>query len=95
MNQFFVFDDEIVTAPLKGTILPGITRKSVLEICRDWEKLSNKLCNAYQEQALAELDYKGKPLKFSKLLRKLKKREKEKGKIETVILRQKNYESQY
>jgi branched-chain amino acid aminotransferase len=36
MNQFFVFDDEIVTAPLKGTILPGITRKSVLEICRDW-----------------------------------------------------------
>lgn len=36
MNMFFRFDDEIVTSPLTGTILPGITRDSVLTILRDW-----------------------------------------------------------
>jgi alkylation response protein AidB-like acyl-CoA dehydrogenase len=44
-----------------------------LGICRDWEKLSTDLFHEYQDQALAELDYEGKPLKFSKLLRKFKK----------------------
>ena len=44
-----------------------------LQICRDWEKLSTELFHEYQDQALAELDYAGKPLKFSKLLRKFKK----------------------
>ncbi len=46
-----------------------------LAICRDWQILSNKLIQTYQNQALAELNYKGKPLKFSRILRK-KKREK-------------------
>ena len=46
-----------------------------LAICRDWQVLSNELIQAYQNQALAELNYKGKPLKFSRILRK-KKREK-------------------
>ncbi len=32
MNIFFVFENEIVTPKLTGTILPGITRKSVLEL---------------------------------------------------------------
>ncbi|MHA1339019.1 MAG: branched-chain amino acid aminotransferase [Promethearchaeota archaeon] len=36
MNQFFVFDDEIVTSPLTGSILPGVTRDSVLHILKDW-----------------------------------------------------------
>ncbi|MFH1434888.1 MAG: branched-chain amino acid aminotransferase [Pseudomonadota bacterium] len=36
MNIFFVVGDEIVTAPLMGTILPGITRDSVISICRHW-----------------------------------------------------------
>ena len=27
---------ELVTAPLDGTILPGVTRQSVLDICREW-----------------------------------------------------------
>jgi len=36
MNMFFVIDDEVVTAPLDGTILPGITRDSVIEIVKDW-----------------------------------------------------------
>jgi len=52
-----------------------------LAICRDWQKFSNELFNRYQDQALAELNYKTEPLKFSKLLRKFKKREK--GKEET------------
>ena len=36
MNIFFVIDDEIVTPELQGSILPGITRKSALEICKSW-----------------------------------------------------------
>ena len=36
MNMFFVLDDEVVTSPLGGTILPGITRDTVLTICREW-----------------------------------------------------------
>jgi len=35
MNIFFKFKGELVTPPLTGTILPGITRDSVLAICRD------------------------------------------------------------
>jgi branched-chain amino acid aminotransferase len=35
MNVFFVFDDgSIVTPPLSGTILPGITRDSILTLAR-------------------------------------------------------------
>lgn len=36
MNIFFVIGDEIITPPLRGSILPGITRDSVLRLCRDW-----------------------------------------------------------
>jgi branched-chain amino acid aminotransferase len=32
MNMFFVYKNEVVTPPLTGTILPGITRDSVLRI---------------------------------------------------------------
>lgn len=36
MNLFFVMSDgSIVTPPLTGTILPGITRTSIIEIARD------------------------------------------------------------
>lgn len=35
-NIFFLIDDELVTPPLEGTILPGITRDSVLQLARDW-----------------------------------------------------------
>lgn len=36
MNIFFVFDDgSVVTPPLTGTILPGITRDSILTLLRD------------------------------------------------------------
>jgi len=47
--------------------------EETLAICRDWEEFSNRLFIAYQEQALSELDFKGKNLKFSRLLREFKK----------------------
>lgn len=34
MNIMFVIDGEVVTPMLQGSILPGITRKSALEVCR-------------------------------------------------------------
>jgi branched-chain amino acid aminotransferase len=42
MNQFFFWKnaetgrDELVTAPLDGTILPGVTRDSILQLARQW-----------------------------------------------------------
>jgi len=35
MNQFFVIDDVLMTAPLDGTILRGVTRDSVLKLAKD------------------------------------------------------------
>jgi len=36
MNVFFVIGDEVVTPALNGSILPGITRKSCIELLRHW-----------------------------------------------------------
>ena len=36
-NIFFLIDDELVTPPLGGTILNGITRDSVLRLARQWD----------------------------------------------------------
>jgi len=36
MNIFFVIDDEIITPMLSGSILPGITRDSVLALGKSW-----------------------------------------------------------
>ncbi len=35
-NIFFVIGEELITPPLAGTILPGVTRDSVLRIARSW-----------------------------------------------------------
>jgi len=35
-NIFFVIGDDLVTPPLSGSILPGITRNSVMEMARSW-----------------------------------------------------------
>ena len=35
MNMFFVINGEVVTPALVGSILPGITRKSCLQVLRD------------------------------------------------------------
>lgn len=43
MNIFFVIDDELITPALSGSILPGITRDSVLALGRSWGlKVSEK-----------------------------------------------------
>ncbi|MGH8059693.1 MAG: branched-chain amino acid aminotransferase, partial [Candidatus Entotheonellia bacterium] len=36
MNIFFVIDEEVVTPPLQGSILDGVTRDSVLRLARSW-----------------------------------------------------------
>jgi branched-chain amino acid aminotransferase len=36
MNVFFVLGDEVVTPALNGSILPGITRKSCIELLKSW-----------------------------------------------------------
>ena len=35
-NAFFVIDGEVVTSPLTGSILPGITRDSVITLLKSW-----------------------------------------------------------
>jgi len=43
MNIFFVIDDEIITPELNGSILPGITRKSVIALAKHWnEKVTER-----------------------------------------------------
>jgi branched-chain amino acid aminotransferase len=43
MNIFFLINDELITPPLSGSILPGITRDSVLRLTKDWGlKVSEK-----------------------------------------------------
>jgi len=37
MNIFFVINDELVTPMLNGSILPGITRDSVMQLGRHWD----------------------------------------------------------
>lgn len=36
-NIFLQIDDELITPPLGGSILPGITRDSVLQLAADWQ----------------------------------------------------------
>lgn len=36
MNIMFLINDTVVTAPTEGTVLPGVTRDSMLTILRDW-----------------------------------------------------------
>jgi branched-chain amino acid aminotransferase len=36
MNIFFVIDGEVITPALQGSILPGITRDTVLQLGRMW-----------------------------------------------------------
>jgi len=59
--------------------------EETLAICRDWEKFSEQLFIAYQEQALSEVGFKGKNLKFSRLLREFKKKKFPKNRSELFI----------
>ncbi len=37
MNIFFLIDDVLITPPLRGSILPGVTRDSVIELAKSWD----------------------------------------------------------
>ena len=57
MNVFFVLGDEIVTPMLRGSILPGITRKSVIEVLKHMGyKVSERLITV---EELIEANAKG------------------------------------
>lgn len=36
MNIFFKIDGKVVTPKLNGSILPGVTRETAIELCREW-----------------------------------------------------------
>lgn len=36
MNMFFVIDNEVITSPLSGSVLGGITRNSAIQLVKDW-----------------------------------------------------------
>lgn len=62
MNIFFVIDGEIVTPELNGSILPGITRDSVLALARQWglpaseRKIAiDEIVNAHADGRLTEI----------------------------------------
>ena len=62
MNIFFKINGKIVTPMLSGSILPGITRNSVITICKDWgmeveeRKISvDELIDAQKSGALEEV----------------------------------------
>ena len=61
MNVFFVIGDEVITPPLTGTILPGVTRDSVITLLGDMgyhvkqERISiDDLLRKYDEGQLRE-----------------------------------------
>ncbi len=49
MNVFFVIGDEVVTPALTGSILPGITRKSSMELIRSWGYTMSERCISIDE----------------------------------------------
>ena len=62
MNIFFVIDGEIITPALNGSILPGITRDSVIKLAKLWnmpvsEKLISidELLQSNQDKTLSEI----------------------------------------
>lgn len=61
MNVFFKIDGEVITPELNGSILPGVTRKSAIELVRSWgypvteRRLSiEEVAKAYDEGKLEE-----------------------------------------
>lgn len=62
MNIFFVIDNTLVTPPLDGTILHGVTRKTVIEIANEWgvdvqeRPISiDEVCAAFESGSLKEV----------------------------------------
>ena len=62
MNIFFKIDGKVVTPMLNGSILPGITRDSVIHLCKEWgipteeRKISiDEIDEAYKSGKLEEV----------------------------------------
>lgn len=62
MNIFFKIDGKIITPKLNGSILPGVTRDSVISLCRQWglpceeRKISiDEIFEAYKNGILEEV----------------------------------------
>ena len=56
MNMFFAIDEEVITAPLTGSILPGITRDSVIQMVKDWGLKISERSLAIEEVIAAAAD---------------------------------------
>lgn len=56
MNILFKIDGKLYTAACSGTVLPGVTRRSCLELCREWgyEVIEGKLAIETVMQAARE-----------------------------------------
>ncbi len=56
MNIMFKIDGKIYTAACTGTVLPGVTRRSIIELLRDWgyEVVEGKLAIEDVMQAARE-----------------------------------------
>lgn len=62
MNIFFKIDGKVITPQLNGSILPGVTRDSVITLCKDWNipveerKISiDEICEAHKSGKLEEV----------------------------------------
>ncbi len=62
MNVFFIIGDEVITPELTGSILPGITRKSSIELLKSWGYKMNErritieeVYNAHEKGELKEV----------------------------------------
>lgn len=62
MNIFFKINGVVVTPALNGSILPGVTRNSVIQLCKDWgyaveeKRISiDEIYNAYKSGELEEV----------------------------------------
>ncbi|EPY31376.1 branched-chain amino acid aminotransferase [Angomonas deanei] len=47
---------ELVTAPLDGSVLPGVTRDSILQLVREWGEATVRECNYYVSDMIAAIE---------------------------------------
>ena len=57
MNIMFKIDGKIYTAPCTGTVLPGVTRRSIIELLKDW---GYEVCE--EHVAIADIMLRAAPL---------------------------------
>ncbi len=62
MNIFFLIDDKLVTPKLSGSVLPGITRRSVIAVAKEWgvevveQRVAiDEIIDSYKEGKLQEV----------------------------------------